>query len=421
MGNELRHELLCEGIVGVSTEDADNLFAYNRQRLMEKLHGEVVVVAAYASLQRSNDIAFSFEQEANFWWLSGIEMPNWWLIIDGTRGKSWLVAPAVINRSTQDRERENESIHLLSGVEGVLAQDAGMQMLRELAKKHSVVRTLGEPPRGDYLNFSPNPAPKKMYDVLDRIFNAVQDCRRELAQLRAIKHPEEIARIKKAINLTMAAFEYVKPKLVEMRHEYEIEAELTYQSRMHGAARPMYDPVVAAGSSASDVRYRLNDGKLKKRELVLIDTGARMQGYIAGVTRTYAYGEPTRRQQAVYETLRQAQMRIIALLEPHLAVDQYQRDVDSIMRDALASLGLMSTENSIDSYRRYFPHAISHGVGVDLHDSLGAPHFFQPGMVLTVGPGIYIPEEKIGVRLEDNILITPTSTTNLSARLSTDL
>jgi Xaa-Pro aminopeptidase len=395
-----------------------NLFAANRERLLVKLNSNLVVVTAYTNMQRSNDIVAAFEQEANFWWLTGIDAPDWWLIMDSIRGKTWLVSPT---EHTSDNDAQYEDALVTSGVDGILTLDAGMQMLRELAKKHSVVRTLREQPRSDHLNFSLNPAPRKMHDTLSRLFIAVQDCRKELTQLRAIKQPEEIARIKKAADLTVAAFKHIKPNLSEARYEYEIEAEFTYYFRKHGAKGHAYDPVVAAGDNASNLQYIDNGAKLKKRETILIDVGARLNGYMAGVARTYVYGEPTRRQRAVHEALRQAHAQIIALLGPNLAVDQYQREVDAIMQDTLISLGLMSSRDDSDSYRRYFPHAISHGIGVDVHDSLGAPHFFQPNMVLTVEPGIYIPEEKIGMRLEDTILITPTGTINLSARLSTEL
>src|SRR5690606_13594004 len=107
--------------------------------------------------------------------------------------------------------------------------------------------------------------------------------------------------------------------------------------------------------------------------------------------------------------------------KPGLPVEQYQKDVDSIMSQTLQDLGLMRGPDDEKSYRKYFPHAVSHGLGVDVHDALGAPRTLQPGMVLTVEPGIYIPEEKIGVRIEDDILITEKGATNLSARLLTDL
>lgn len=109
-----------------------------------------------------------------------------------------------------------------------------------------------------------------------------------------------------------------------------------------------------------------------------------------------------------------AHQKIVALLKPGLSIADYHSQVDTIMRSVLDSLGLLKNEND---YRRYFPHAISHGLGVDVHDALGQPTEFQEGMVLTVEPGIYIPEESIGVRLEDDILITATGHTNLSAKL----
>ena len=119
--------------------------------------------------------------------------------------------------------------------------------------------------------------------------------------------------------------------------------------------------------------------------------------------------------------MQDAQRQIVALLKPDLLVEEYHRDVDGIMKHALVSLGLMKDENDETNYRKYFPHAISHGLGVDVHDSLGGPRYLQQGMVLTVEPGIYIPEEGIGVRIEDDILITATGHSNLSGRLSTDL
>ena len=155
--------------------------------------------------------------------------------------------------------------------------------------------------------------------------------------------------------------------------------------------------------------------------MVIIDAGARLRGYVAGLTRTYSYGDPTQRQIAFHKALVEAHERIIELLEPHLPIDQYQREADLIMKEALLELGLLTSPDDNALYRKYSPHAISHGVGVDVHDSLGAPHFFQPGMVIAVEPGIYSHEEGIGMRLQDVILITESGHINLSKRLSTDL
>jgi len=173
---------------------------------------------------------------------------------------------------------------------------------------------------------------------------------------------------------------------------------------------------VAAGANACTLHYAHNRSKVMGRQLVLMDVGASYGGYTADITRTYAKGEPTKRQRQVHEAVEAAHHRIIGLIRPMLAVDEYQREVDAIMREAIASLGLPSDDAAL---RRYFPHAVSHGLGIDVHDSLGSPRFLQAGMVLTVEPGIYLPEEGIGVRIEDDILVTAAGNENLSRRLST--
>lgn len=397
-------------------------FQSNRRRLTTELPGGLFAFSAYTMMQRGNDAASTFEQEANFWWLTGIEVADWWVIIDGTRAKSWLVAPRV-SQSHQifDGSLPFEDALTISGADEVISEDEALSILRDLAKKHSVIHTLGEQPYAEYLDFHLNPAPRKMYDLLKRTFNSVQDCRKEIAALRAIKQPEEIIAMKKAIRLTTDAFEQVRKKLPSLSYEYEAEAEFTYCFRKNGAKGHAYDPIVAVGKNACTLHYVQNDEKLKKRQLLLMDIGARADGYAADITRTYALGEPTRRQAAVHSAVQFAQEEIIALIGPNLSVEHYQKEVDAIMARALMKLGLIADPDDQEKFRMYFPHAISHGLGIDVHDSLGAPKFLQPGMVLTVEPGIYIPEEGIGVRIEDDILVTEKGFTNLSARLSTDL
>lgn len=394
----------------------------NRQRFMAELKGGVAVLSAYTGMQRGNDMAFPLEQEANFWWLTGIEAADWWVIIDAKRAKTWLVAPTVseTHQIFDGSLSEKEALRI-SGADGVVARDDAKSMLRDLAKKHSMVHALGEQPHAEHFDFVLNPAVKKLHDQLARTFSAVQDCRKTLAKLRAIKQPAEISRMKKAIKLTMEAFDHVKSLIEAAQHEYEIEAEFSYFFRMRGANGHAYDPIVAGGKNACTLHYVENNARLKPRELLLLDIGAQVDGYAADITRTYAIGEPTKRQIEVHSAVETAQKEVVNLLKPGLLVEEYQKDVDTIMSRALLSLGLMKNPDDETSYRKYFPHAISHGLGVDVHDSLGGPRVLQPGMVLTVEPGIYIPEDGIGVRIEDDILITEKGHTNLSARLSTAL
>ncbi|HEV7952080.1 MAG TPA: aminopeptidase P N-terminal domain-containing protein, partial [Candidatus Saccharimonadales bacterium] len=356
------------------------------------------------------------------WWLTGIEYPDWQLIIDGTRNKSWLVYPQVSqSREIFDGSLSVEHARSISGVDAIVSQDEAQAILRDLSKKHTVVYALGDQPHAEHLDFVLNPAIKIVREHVSRLFATVQDCRKELSQLRAIKQTEEITAMRSAIATTIDGFEIVKSKLANYHFEYEIEAEFNYHFRTHGADGHAYDPIVAGGANACTLHYIANRDKLKKRQMVLLDIGARRGGYAADITRTYAYGEPTKRQSAVHAAVQSAQREIINLIKPALSVEQYQKDVDRIMTESLLSLGLMKNVDDTENYYKYFPHAISHGLGVDVHDSLGSPKYLQPGMVLTVEPGIYIPEEGIGVRIEDDILVTASGSENLSRRLSTDL
>ncbi len=394
-------------------------FKNNRQGLVKALGGQLIVLSAYSRLQRSNDMAHSFSQEANFWYLTGIDEPDWLVIIDGVQNKSWLVMPRISDvHMTFDGGLSAEQAKQISGVDSVISKDESIKLLRTLAKRHSLVHTVGMPPHAEYFNFNVNPSILQNKNNLERIFNQVQDVQKELAKLRAIKQPEELAMMQKAINLTIEGFNDVRSKVNTYKHEYEIEADFNSKFRRAGSKGHAYDPIVASGMNACTLHHSHNNSKLSNRQLVLMDIGAEYGGYAADITRTYAKGQATKRQIAVHAAVEAAHKQIISLIAPSVLIEDYQLSVNSIMKGAIASLGLGNNE---DSLRRYFPHAISHGLGIDVHDSLGSPRYFSENMVLTVEPGIYIPEEGIGVRIEDDIAVTAKGRKNLSGSLSTEL
>jgi len=396
-----------------------DFFINNQQRLANILSDGVVVLSAYYAMQRGNDTSFKFEQEANFWYLTGIESPGWWVIIDGKSNKSWLIAPEVDDiHNIFDGSLSHEDAKKISGVDEVITEKQATKLLKVLSKEHETVYTLGEDSSSKYYDFAPNPSQKNMQKRLEKIFKNVKDCRLNIAKLRAIKQPEEIAAMEKAIDLTVEAFNDIKDKINKLKYEYEVEAEFTYRFKKNGANGHAYDPIVAGGKNACTLHYIDNNSLLKSGSLLLIDIGASVDGYAADITRTYSIGKPTNRQIEVHGAVEKAQKDIIKLLKPGLSLREYHEEVDDIMKAVITGLGLMKEPSD---YRRYFPHAISHGLGIDVHDSLGRPERFLPGMVITVEPGIYIPEEEIGVRIEDDILITEDGHRNLSGPLSTNL
>jgi len=380
------------------------------------------VVTAFSAVQQSRDGAAPFLQEANFLWLTHLTEPDWLYVNDGER--TYLVSP---QRSEQQRlfdgGMSDDAARTMSGVDEVVSPEVWQSRLQQIAVKYTTVYTLGPDPSEDHYDFVSNPAPKKLRTLLKKQGVTVEDVRPVLSKMRACKRAEELKKQRAAIAVTVRAFERVRHQLeaAQYQYEYEIEADMTQIIRASGAEGHAYEPIVASGKNALTLHWCKNTDRLPRHGLVLIDVGARVEGYAADITRTYAIGTPTDRERAVHAAVEAVHRAIIALIAPGVSLAAYSDAVDDIMKDALQTLGLLAHRDDTDTYRKYFPHAISHGLGLDVHESLGGFTEFQPGMVLTVEPGIYIPEEGIGVRIEDDILVTETGNKNLSAGLSTAL
>ena len=398
-----------------------SFFSGNRERAYDQLEGGLLVVPAYKEMQRGNDASSHFEQEGNFWYLTGIDNPDWLILMDAKHRRSFLVAPTmdptheVFNGSLSPDDAKR-----LSGVDEIIDAKEADEWMQKAASLNQSINTIDNPPHADQFGFVLNPAAHETRSKLEGIFTNVGDFRLELAKMRAIKQMVEVAVMESAIDLTTKSFHDIRKNINKYQHEFQIEADFTHDFRNAGAEGHAYDPIVAFGKNACTLHYIKNGDKLKKNGIVLLDVGAKMGGYAADITRTYAVGEPTARQRDVHKVVRLAQQQIINLLKPGLLRAEYQKSVKDIMIDAMLSLELIKDGND-PRFNKYFPHSIGHGLGIDVHDSLGDSKTFLPNMVVTVEPGIYIPEEGIGVRIEDDILITDTGHKNLSASLSTEL
>ncbi len=393
-----------------------DLYKTRREKISQALKAPLIV-SAFEAMQQTNDSSAPFVQESNFFWLTGINEPGWKLIL--ANDKSMLVSAfkTEVQRIFDGGMSASEAT-LISGVDTVINLDEYKAALEAIGKNERTVYTIFKHPHSKYFDFALNPAIAKNQKQLNSIFSDVQDARKELSKLKAIKSEEEIQLIKKAVALSVDAFNDVHANLKNAQHEYEIEAQLSYAFRITGAEGHAYQPIVGTGKNACTLHYIANNDSLVQNGTVLIDAGAKVGNYAADITRTYALGQPSEREIAVHAEVEKAHKAIIDLIKPGESFETYQTSVDTIMKAALENLGLLKTEKD---YRKYFPHAISHGLGIDVHDSLGGYDTFQPGMVLTVEPGIYIPEEGIGVRIEDDILVTINGNENLSAALPTSL
>jgi Xaa-Pro aminopeptidase len=382
----------------------------------------IYILAAHREMQKSVDMAYQFHQEPHFFWLTGLNEPGWTAVVNTYTGEKVLLAPERdVVKTLFDGSLGDGDIQATTGIVTIIENEDKAKYLTELGKYYKEVHTLAPNPHQKYFQHVENPSTKETHKQLKRYFDKVIDCLKELDALRAIKTPEEIKYMRQAIEASIQGFTAAKDSLTRVSYEYELEAELNYAFRVTGAQGHAYDPIVATDRNACTLHYTHNNAALPVNGLVLIDAGAVMDGYCADITRTYAIGTPSKRQVAVHAAVEAAHHQIIALIQPGVSFKEYQAKVDEIMKETLVGLGLLDDQHDAEKYRTYFPHAISHGLGIDVHESLGGFGVFKPGMVLTVEPGIYIPEEGIGVRIEDDILVTDFGNENLSKNLSTSL
>jgi Xaa-Pro aminopeptidase len=225
-----------------------------------------------------------------------------------------------------------------------------------------------------------------------------------------------------AIDVTITGLKQaLRPsKLRSYYYEYEVEAELTRSFRRAGARGHAFAPIVAAGKNACILHNERNTGALKPGELLLCDVGAEVSHYCADITRTVALGDPSQRQVAVHEAVQEALGYATSLLRPGATFKDYEKHVEVFMGEKLRELGLIKTITK-EAVRLYYPHATSHFLGLNPHDVGIYDMPLEPGMVLTVEPGIYIADEGIGVRIEDDVVITADGNTVLTVALPHDL
>jgi Xaa-Pro aminopeptidase len=396
-------------------------FAGNRERLRQLFTGTApIVITANGLLQRNGDMAFPFRQDSSFWYLTGVNYPDVILVID--KDKEYFIVPERdYFREAFDGAIHPEELQRISGVQMVVDDTEGWRLLSGRLKRAKHVATLGAAPAyADWHGFYSNPARATLISKL-KSYNddlEVLDLREHLMSLRAIKQAPELAAIQEAIDVTIAGIKYVTTpsRLVKYATENEIEADLSRSFRRAGYHHA-FDPIVASGPRACQIHAVANDGVLSADELLMFDVGAEVSNYAADVSRTIALGNPSKRQQAVFKAVLDAQAYAFSLLKPGADYQEYETAMEVMLGEKLRELGLIKSIER-DSVRHYFPHRTSHFLGLDAHDVGDYEGVFGPGMVLAVEPGIYIPEEGIGVRIEDDVLITETGIEVLSSALS---
>jgi len=246
-------------------------------------------------------------------------------------------------------------------------------------------------------------------------------------KFRAVKEIEEIGQLQKACDITDAAFrrvlKFVKPGVLE----YEIEAEFLHEFVKSGSKGFAYEPIIGSGRNACVLHYIENSIACADGELILMDVGAEYGNYNADMTRTIPVnGEFTKRQRQIYDAVFRVQRQAMNMLRPGIDIQSYHKEIGLIMEAELINLGLIdktdvqNQDPANPAYKKYFMHGTSHHLGLDVHDVGTMYEPIQAGMVFTVEPGIYVLEEEIGIRLENNIVINDNGYTDLMGNIPID-
>ena len=397
----------------------------------------VAVLPSAPVFVRNNDVEHEYRQDSDFFYLTGFDEPESVLVLDARDRKTILfVRPRDRDREVWDGPR--------AGVDGAKerfgADEAFVigdlaEKLPDLLQNHRRVHyRLGLDRRFD----------ERFLGALDRVRargrtgvfapSEIFDPSVILHEMRLRKSVAEVETMRAAARITREAHESAMARAKPGMREYEIEALLLDTFRRHGAERPAYGSIVGSGPNACVLHYRKNDRRIDDGDLLLIDAGCEYGYYASDVTRTFPVGRRfSREQQAIYELVLEAQLESIAASATGATLDAiHGRSVDVIAR-GLVRLGLLAGEVDkvveTGAYKRFYMHRTSHWLGMDVHDVGsyfvdGKPRTLEPGMVLTVEPGIYIaPDEAsvppewrgIGVRIEDDVLVTPSGPEVLTA------
>jgi Xaa-Pro aminopeptidase len=399
---------------------SSELYVANRKRFTREMKPNTIAIFnANDQMPRSGDQFFPFKQNAGLLYLCGIDQEETMLLLYPDCPKDGFKEVLLIKRTNEHiavwegHKYTKEEAQATSGITKVLFLDEAEVVLNELI-------LLSE---GIYLNINENDryiSPVETRDLryakyLQQRYPAHQLYRSQpsLKKLQMVKSAIEVEAIQHAINVTGDAFQrvldFVKPGV----WEYEVEAEITYEFTRRCTSGHAYTPIIASGKNACVLHYIDNNQQCLEGDVLLMDFGAEYANYAADLTRSIPVsGVFTDRQKAVYNAVHRVMNEAKAMLVPGNTLEEYHKEVGKIMEKELIGLGLISRhdvekqDKDKPAYKKYFMHGTSHHLGLDVHDICLRYEPFRAGMVFTCEPGIYIPEENLGIRLENDLFIT---------------
>jgi len=407
------------------------IFVKNRERFSKALKpNSIAIFVSNDEVPSNGDALYTFKQNSDLFWLSGVTQEDSMVIIfpdhpdEKYREVLVLVRPNELKEKWDGKRLRADEAKKMSGIPTIVWLDSIDSLLQQWIHLAENI----------YLDSNEND--RKATVVQTREYRFIEDVKKRyplhnyfraakiMKELRAIKTSFEVEVLQQAIDITRNTFlrllKFIKPGVME----YEIEAEIFHSFLSQRATGAAYNSIIASGNNARTLHYISNNQECKDGDLILMDFGAEYGGYCADLTRTVPVnGKFTRRQKTVYNACLHLHNYAKSLLKPGISIADYTKKVGEEADQVFLKIGLLKKSDIKNStpenpaYWKYMYHGISHHLGIDVHDLGTRTEPIKPGMVFTIEPGIYIEEEQLGVRIENNVWITKNGNKDLMEKI----
>lgn len=399
--------------------DPLEIYQARRAAIEQRLSDGVIVLFGRTDAVGS-EAYHVFKQEDNFYYLTGHDDPGAVLLMapaprshhGSSDQKGSQPAREILFLPKHDADEERWTGPKSDPLDPAVASQTGFPEVKPVQQFPELLRQLSQQYEAIY---TPLPsghgksggAEKENVEKLQKLlpFAKIRDARRTLGLLRQVKSESEIKLIERAVDCTTKGLEAAARELRAGLFEYEIGALLKYTFERSGCRGLAFDPIVGSGHNSTIVHYTRNSSRIEQGDLTVMDAGAEYEHYAADITRTFpASGKFTPRQKEIHEVVLGAQKAAMQAVKPGMRLTG--RGSDSLFQIAYNYINTHGKDSHGEPLGKYFIHGLGHHVGLDVHDAGDFTRALEPGMVITIEPGVYLPEENLGVRIEDMVLVT---------------
>ena len=398
-------------------------FAEHREKLYQSIaENTLVIVYAGIPIHTNEDGYYDFVVNSQYFYLTGLERENTAFLAYKTAEKTreflFIEEPDPLSERWTGKMPTVEEVRTISGIEDVRYTDN-----LEGAISSYMGRFRVEQVYFDLYRCQMNDLPDYNPVMAERFRQAyphvvLKDLHTVCVQLREQKDAQEVESIRKALDITRQGLEYVMKNLKPGMMEYQVQADFEYTCRRLGAKRQAFPTIAGSGINGCMMHYETNHCEVQDGSLILLDLGAKVENYCSDITRTYpANGKFSPRQREIYELVLKANEAVVAAAKPGITTKDLNDVACQVLGEGLIAMGMIQ---DISEVKKYYMHSVSHPIGIDVHDISLAGDVLAPGWVISNEPGLYIDEEAIGIRIEDDLLITEDGCEVLSKNIIKD-